>query len=170
MIYYVILQEQILCFCILLSALYAVYIIRYQCEIKHDDSSRLGLFIRQLWKSDLEVYSMCHFGVLMYIKGLNRFRYRIQRTLLCHQPLCHTVRSYLRRIYYAYWRTFLMPESLFSGPGVFRISVSSKYFNPKHLSKIIMIDLCLILSESLFPGPDMTILIHNSLLHISSWI
>jgi lipoprotein signal peptidase len=33
---YVILQEQILCFCILLSALYAVYI-RYQCQNKHDD-------------------------------------------------------------------------------------------------------------------------------------
>ena len=62
-----------------------------------------------------------------------------------------------------------MPESLFPGPGVFRISVSSKYFNLKHLSKIIMIELCLILSESLFLGPDMTILIHNSLLHISSW-
>jgi hypothetical protein len=54
-----------------------------------------------------------------------------------------------------------MPESLFPGPGVFRISVSSKLFNLKHLSKIIMIELCLILSESLFPGPDMTILIHN---------
>ena len=75
--------------------------------------------------------------VLMYIKGLNRFRYHIQRTPLCHQPLCHTVRSYLWRIYYAYWMTFLMPESLFPGPGVFRISVSSTYFNPKHLRKIL---------------------------------
>ena len=62
-----------LCFCILLSALYAVYI-RNQCEIKHDDLSQLSLFIRQLWKSDLEMYSMSHFVVLIYIKGLNRFR------------------------------------------------------------------------------------------------